>query len=129
MDGVLTGKILADRLKNDVLEKTKNQIPDPEYHPDFVFLRRPSPPKPKVRVSFGAAVHQQTFDLRGGTNYPDPDSTCVASNEPWIAELTGQGHIWQVKSRETGLSKNVELDPKSEVVNVDFPPWTASAAW
>ncbi len=120
-DGNLTGKILADRVKKDVFDKTQKQIPEPDYDPDFVFLRRPPPPKPKVRVTFGAAVHGQTFDLRGGTNYPDPDDTHVAGAQPWIAELTGEGHIWRLKSRETGNITDFELDPSKEEVDVNIP--------
>jgi hypothetical protein len=51
-EGLLTGRILADRVINDVWLQTQKQMPEPEHDPDFVFLKRYDPPSPNVTIRF-----------------------------------------------------------------------------
>jgi hypothetical protein len=118
-NGLLTGKILADRVTNDVWLQTKKQMPDPEYDSDFVFLKRRVPPPPNVTIRFDPSVHGQTFDIRGGKNFPNPDATRTASAAPWDEVLDAPPWIYVLRSRETGRETVITLDgSKEKIVDV-----------
>jgi len=115
-NGVLTGKILADRVTNDVWLQTKKQMPEPEYDPDFVFLKRHVPPPPNVTIRFEPSVYGQTFDIRGGKNFPNPDATRTASPVAWDEVLDAPPWIYVLKSRETGKETVIILDGSREKI-------------
>jgi len=112
----VTGKILADRVTNDVWLQTKKQMPEPEYDPDFVFLKRHVPPPPNVTIRFEPSVYGQTFDIRGGKNFPNQDAPRTASPVAWDEVLDAPPWIYVLKSRETGKETVIILDGSREKI-------------
>ena len=120
-NGLLTGQVLAGQLYKEVPALQNNQLPDISYKPEFdiVFARRTPPAVLQARVTFGPALQGQQIELLGGSKYPNPDETHLASAVPWIVKPLKKG-LYQLRAPNTGAIKYVSVDGKQEVLDVDF---------
>jgi hypothetical protein len=120
--GMLTGKLLAAQLYKDVPALQNNQQPDIGYNPQFdiAFVKRLTPTKPKLMVTFSAAdLVGKTAELIG-RSYPAPDVTHVIDNQSWSVLLDPFTYILQVPGAPY-TKKLFEVDGQQEVQNVVFP--------
>jgi Caspase domain len=120
--GVLTGKLLAAQLYKDVPTVQNNQQPDIDYKPEFdiALVRRLSPTKPKVTITFSDAILVGKTAQLIGRNYPTPDASCIVDNKPWTVLLDPSPYILQVPGAPYA-KKFFEVDGQQGGQNVSFP--------